>query len=166
MIPSLPASSVAATDVAALARALLPRAVATLRTLPADARGPSLAALDGFLAAPGPASFLRAARQLKEAQQAAAVAKHGRSSLDRLLAEGATRLAAVPGLPAAIAKEIISTLPLDARAGRRLTAVALLLETYEELQSRVATDTAEMRQRLLPSARRASQIRNIRPGRS
>ncbi|HEY0707702.1 MAG TPA: hypothetical protein VGG33_12945 [Polyangia bacterium] len=156
----------AAVDVAALARALLPRAVSALRTLSPDDRGPSLAAIDGFLAEPGPASFLRAARLLREAQQAGALAKHGRGSLDRLLAEGAVRLKAVPGLPAPIASEIIATLPLDARAGRRLAAVAMLLETFEELQSRVATDTAEMRQRLLPSARRASQIRNIRPSRS
>ena len=149
-------------DVALLARALLPRAISALRSLAPEERGPSLLAIDRFLAAPGPANFLAATRQLKEAQQAAALAKHGRGSLDRLFAEGATRLRSVPGLPAAIASEITANLPLDARAGRRLAAVAMLLESFEELQSRVATDTAEMRQRMLPSARRASASRRDR----
>ena len=143
-----------AADVAGLAAALLPRAMAAFAVVPPADRGTSLAALDQFLAAPSPAKFLRAARLLDEARRAATVNQAARTTVGRLFAEGTDMLRAVPGLPAEITAQLAAELPVDARAGRRLTALATLLQGYEELLGRVVADTEEMRRRLRPGARR------------
>jgi hypothetical protein len=141
-------------DVAAYAAALLPRAIAALEVVPDADRGAALAALDQFLTAPGPAAFLRAIRVLDQARRTARLNQAARTTVGRLFDEGMDLLRAVPGLPAEVTAQLAADLPVDARAGRRLTALATLLQGYEELLGRVVADTEEMRRRLRPGARR------------
>jgi hypothetical protein len=118
--------------VAQLARALLPRALKTYRALGADA----LAALDPFLAAPGPATFLRAARALLEAERDAHLAPSSSPLAARSRDRALARAVAFPALDDAT-RALLSLLPADARAGSRLTALAALLEAHAELADRV-----------------------------
>jgi hypothetical protein len=144
-------------NVAALARALLPRAIAAFTLVPEIDRTPALVALDQFLAAPAPATYLSAVRTLRATERAAALRKNAGPTIDRMFAEGTTLLREVPGIPPALVDEMTANLPVDARAGRRLSALGELLGTYCELLGRVAADTEEMRRRMKP--RRTSRKR-------
>ena len=150
-------------DAATFARALLPRALAAFSAVAPPEREPALTALDRFLQAPGPANFLAAARVLDESRRAAALAKNGRTTIERLFAEGASRLQAVPGLSPEIVAEITRHMPIDPRAGRRLAALADLVGSYGELLGRVAHDTEEMRGRMRAGARRSAAARRDHP---
>jgi hypothetical protein len=147
---------------ARLAAALLPRAAAALKVLPIEERGIALAAIDQFLEAPTPARFLRAARELGQAHRTAALAAAAQPTVDRMFAEGITSLRGVPGIQSEVITQLEAYLPVDPRAGQRLTALALLLGSYEELVGRVVADTEEMRRRMLPSMRRSSSSRRER----
>jgi hypothetical protein len=75
----------------------------------------------------------------------------------RAFTDGVAALrAAVPG---PLADRITAELPLDARAGQRLQALAALATAYEELSSRVAADSDEMRRRLRAGAPRRANAR-------
>jgi hypothetical protein len=150
-----PASPTLDLEAALLARALLPRAISAFTLVPASERGPALAALDRFLAGPAPSTYLAAARHLRKAERAAALGKNGGVTLGRLYDEGVTLLRDVPGLPPELLNEMTGALPIDARAGRRLSALAELLGSYCELLGRVAADTDEMRRRM--KTRRSSR---------
>jgi hypothetical protein len=143
---------------ARLAGTLFAHALAALRVLPAEERGPALGAIDRFLAAPGPAGFIAAVRLLGEARRRRQVAAAAGSTLERAFADGLAALRAVPGLPAVVG-ERLADLPVDTRAGQRLHALAALARAYEELGARVAADTDEMRRRLRESAPRKSHPR-------
>jgi hypothetical protein len=153
--PASPASPTLDLEAALLARALLPRAISAFTLVPASERGPALAALDRFLAGPAPSTYLAAARHLRKAERAAALGKNGGVTLGRLYDEGVTLLRDVPGLPPELLNEMTGALPIDARAGRRLSALAELLGSYCELLGRVAADTDEMRRRM--KTRRSSR---------
>jgi hypothetical protein len=142
-------------DPVIFARALLPQAVAAFSLVPPEDRGPALAAIDQFLALPSPASFLRASRQLNEARRAARLARAASTTLGRLFGEGMALMRTVPGLPAEVTQRLANDLPMDARSGRRLAALATMLKGYEELLGRVVADNEEMRQRLRPGVRRS-----------
>jgi len=128
----LRSSTVDAASIAALARALLPRALHAYRLLGADA----LAALDPFLAAPGPATFLRATRALLEAERDARLAPSSSPLAARSRDRALARAVAFPALDDAT-RALLQLLPADARAGSRLTALAALLEAHAELADRV-----------------------------
>lgn len=143
-----------AADAATYARRLVPQAVAAFTVVPAAERGPALAAIDRFLGAPSPTTFLAATRILRESERAAALARTGGATITRLLHEGAARLREVPGFPDDLVAELTRDLPRDPRAGRRLAALGELLGSYAELLGRVAADTAEMRARWKTGKRR------------
>jgi hypothetical protein len=147
------------TDNARLARALLGQAAATFRVVPDGARGGALAELDRFLAAPAPATFVAAARVLRDVRRSALIERTAGSTMRRAFTDGVAALRAVPGLPSPLVDRIVSDLPVDARAGQRLLAVAALARAYDELASRVAADSDEMRRRLRDSAPRKSSAR-------
>jgi hypothetical protein len=149
----------AAGDTPRLARALVGHALRALRTIPEDARGPALGALDRFLATPGPATFLRAVRVLGEERRRFVVESAGGSTLRRGLDDGLASLRQVPGLPAALVDRLAADLPLDARTGQRLHALADLARAYEEVLGRVAADRDEMRRRLRGAPRKPSARR-------
>jgi hypothetical protein len=146
------------TDTAVLARALLARAHPALLAIPGDARGPALEALDQFLAAPGPAAFLRATRVLGVERRRALLARSAQSTLRRSMADGLAALRAVPGLPAPLLDRL-ERLPVDARAGRRLQALASLAQAHEELAGRVASEADDMRRKLREGAPRKGRAR-------
>jgi hypothetical protein len=118
--------------VVTLARALLPRALHAHRVAGAHA----LAALDPFLAAPGPATFLRAVRGLLEAERDARLAPSSSPLAARSRDRALARAVAFPALDDAT-RALLKLLPADARAGSRLTALAALLEAHAELADRV-----------------------------
>ena len=82
----------------ALAPALLRRAMAAFQVIPDEARGPALAALDEFLAAPAPATFLAATRILRAQARRAVVETTAGATMRRAFADGvaALRGTAVP----------------------------------------------------------------------
>ena len=136
----------------ALAPALLRRAMAAFQVIPDEARGPALAALDEFLAAPAPATFLAATRILRAQARRAVVETTAGATMRRAFADGVAALRGTAVPPTLI--DQIAEAPLDARAGRRLLALAALARAYEELAARVAADSDEMRRRLRASVPR------------
>jgi hypothetical protein len=136
----------------ALAPALLRQAVAAFQVIPDEARGPALAALDDFLAAPAPASFLAAIRVLRAQSRRAIVETTGGATMRRAFTDGLAALRATSIPPPLI--DQLAQAPLDARAGRRLLALAALARAYEELAARVAADSDETRRRLRASVPR------------
>jgi hypothetical protein len=119
-----------------LARALLPIAHRALSLPPALDDENTLAeaydALDGFLAVPVASRYLRATRALRalslHRRRSVELGRLARRSIDAQLA----RLAEA-GAPV----EALRALPADPRAGRRLQALAALLETHRAVASRV-----------------------------
>jgi hypothetical protein len=136
----------------AFAPALLRRAVAAFRVIPDESRGPALAALDDFLAAPAPATFLAATRILRAQSRRAIVETTAGATMRRAFADGVAALRSTTVPPSVI--DQIAEAPLDARSGPRLLALAALAQAYQELAARVAADSDEMRRRLRASAPR------------
>jgi hypothetical protein len=145
--------------VPAYARLLAVRARNAFRLAPPEERGPSLEALDRFLASPSPEAFVAAARTLSDLQHAVIVRRAPAGVARRPAVNvGLTALASVPGLPPALAERLAAHLPQDPGAGPRLLALAALARAYHELASRVAADTEEMRRRWRdPPPRRAKR---------
>jgi hypothetical protein len=119
-----------------LASALLRVAMRALPRIPLDERTPALSAIDAFVAAPGPARFLTAARLLDEGRRAARVARLGVALQGRSFSHGLQRVRGLSFLDEELG-EALSALPVDPRAGRRLEALAALLEAHDELAARV-----------------------------
>jgi hypothetical protein len=152
---------------AELAHALLDRAQRVLPLLPEEERTPSLEAIDTFLAGPTAATFLGAMRVLAEARRRQLLSRGipaapGEHPAARGLSGGLCALRRIPGLPEGVLDRL-ADLPLEADTRQRLLALAALTRTYEELASRVAAATEDMRQRMrkaLPRirSRRAARI--------
>lgn len=138
---------------ALLARDLLQRATATFAAVPADARGPALAALDAFLLAPGPATYLAAARVLGEARRGRTLQQARAARAGYALARGLDTVRRELGAAAA---EVLSAGPTDDRAGMRLRALALLSAAHRELAGRVAGSTALLRRQLAQAKDKAA----------
>ena len=149
-----PEPAAAASNTAILARALLARTVTTFHHVPEAARGLALHALDRFLVRPSPAAYVAAAWELRETRRRFVLDSRGRGVLRRALAAGAADLHEVPTLPSAVADRLAADLPADALTGQRLQALVALAHAYEELASRVAADTAEMRRRYQAAPRK------------
>jgi hypothetical protein len=150
-------------DHGALARALLRRAVAVFAVVPPAERGPALAALDDFLAAPGPATYLAATRVLVEARRARTLTQVRAAQADYARARGLDAVRRELGTATA---EALAAAPSDERAGLRLRALTLLAAAHRELAERVAGSSALLRQQLalsrdkrLPPRRRVAASR-------
>lgn len=140
-------------EVAALARRLFPAARAAFLVAPEAARGPLYAALDAFMQAPAPSTFVAAHRVLSQTRRRLVIEQAGHGVLRRGFAEGVAALRGVSSLPPSLTDALASHLPLDARAGDRLTALAALAGAYQELSARVAAD-GDRRRRLWKTAPR------------
>jgi hypothetical protein len=150
----------------ALARALLPIAHRAL-TLPhapeavdAPARGCAYDALDGFLGEPIASRYLMAVRALgalsRLRRRGVELARLAQRSLDHEL----DRLS-LPG----DAIETLRALPADPRAGRRIQALAGLLEAHREIAQRVrAPERMRARLQVKPASGKAAR-RGDRRGR-
>lgn len=136
-----------------LARDLLRRALAAFASVAPDDRGPALAALDLFLAKPGPATYLAAARVLSDARQARALRQVRGAHADRAYSRGLETVRYELGAAAA---EVLGAVPLDERAGLRLRALALLAAAHRELAERVAGSTEALRKQLARAQERAA----------
>lgn len=132
-------------DHCALARSLLRRAVAVFAVVPPAERGPALAALDDFLAAPGPATYLAATRVLVEARRARTLTQVRAAQADYARARGLDAVRRELGTATA---EALAAAPSDERAGLRLRALTLLAAAHRELAERVAGSSALLRQQL------------------
>ena len=123
-------------DAARLGAALATLAVRAWPALSPEARAGALPALDDFVRTPSPARFLAAARTL-----AAARRRTRRERLDALLGErtfarGAARLAEVCFVSEET-RALLVAQPHDAATGRRLGALAALLDAHAELAARL-----------------------------
>ena len=102
----------------------------------ADDNAPALLAIDAFVAAPGPASYLRAVRLLRDARRGARSATLNDAFAARSFAHGMKTFAALPFVePEQLAN--FQALEKEPGAGRRLSALALLLSAHQELAARV-----------------------------
>lgn len=171
------ASRLPARDHAVLARTLLRSAVVVFSVVPSDERAPALAALDRFLATPGPAPFLAAMRVLRDVKQDSVLrqARLSRAEQDfvrglelvrrEICPEVADVLSALPifeDRPPATAQQTRGTtasanaataaqspaMRQASGAGQRLRALALLAAAHQELADRVAGSAARLRQHL------------------
>jgi hypothetical protein len=116
-----------------LARSLLRAALATLPLLEDEARQPAFAAIDEFLARPAPSTHLAAVRVLYELRA------HARRSRGRVALAVRARdrgLEMVSQVASALADEL-GALEADPACGRRLEALAALLEAHQDLAARV-----------------------------
>jgi hypothetical protein len=136
-------ATVAPPQTARLARALLVEAVAVLPTIAAgEARDTALAAIDAFTAQPSPSGWLRATRTLREIGRRA----RGEHTLRKLAARSFARgLERVTALLDEETSQTLAALPVDAGAGRRLEALALLVAAHQELAGRVREADATQR---------------------
>lgn len=152
-----------ASDTAALARALLLHARQAFRTMPEPSRELAFQAIDRFVGEPRPSLFLAAVRELDDLRRRGLIESTAATTLRRGRAAGLEALRAVPGFPAGITDRLEQGLPLDARTGHRLQALAALAASYQELAGQVAADTDEMRQRLRTQARRSARAKAAKP---
>lgn len=157
MMPAPAPLAIAAADVALLARRLFAVVAAAFRLVSPEARGPILSAVDGFLAAPAPSTFLIAFRVADRTRHRALIERAGARSLRRSFDDGVAALRQVSSLPAALVDGLVAGLPRDVRAGRRLNALAALAATYQELGTRVAADTDQRRRRWTGLPRRRAR---------
>jgi hypothetical protein len=130
-------------------RALLHTAARALPGLAPEVEAPALAAIDAFVADPGPARFLHAHRVLEQARRQARVVRASTTLAARSLERGLDRIRSLPFFDEELAKTLAS-LPCDSRAGRRLSALAALLDAHQELAARVRTVDAERSTRYRP----------------
>jgi hypothetical protein len=128
-------------DIAPLARALARLARNAWPTLDPAARAEGAAAIADFVAAPAPSSFLAAARRLVDVRRQRRAAELSSALGERVFARGAARLAAVPFLDDATRATLLAQ-PHDGPAGRRLAALAALLEAHAELAARIRSADA------------------------
>ena len=128
-----------------LARELLRRALRVLPEVPDTERGPALAAIDEFLAAPSPASYLCATRALIEARRTRALSRVRAAQAGYARARG---LDAVRRELGSAAAEVLAAVPADDRAGLRLRALTLLAAAHRELAERVAGSSELLRRQL------------------
>ncbi len=102
-----------------LARALLAEATVTLPSLPEPARGVPLVAIDRFVAAPSPATYLAAAGALREAVRRIHRERIVERMARRSFRRGVESLRATPAVEPALAQSL-AQLPVDGRSGLRL----------------------------------------------
>lgn len=141
-------------DAARLGAALATLAERTWPALSPDARTGTLPALDAFITAPSPSRFLVAARALADARRRSRGERIDLLLAERTFARGAARLAAVSFLDDETRAALVDQ-PHQAAAGRRLGALAALLDAHAELAARlrgadaahVTIDEAERRAR-------------------
>jgi hypothetical protein len=143
-----------------LASDLLQRARRTFATLAAEERGPALLAIDAFLAAPTPATYLAATRVLAAVRRQAALQRVRAAHAGYALARGLSTVRYELGAAQA---EALAAQPSDDRTGHRLRALALLAAAHRELSERVAGSTGLLRRQLALSRERASTAPRRRP---
>lgn len=127
-----------------LAVALARLCVASWPQLADEDRARAAAAADAFAAAPSPSRFLVAARTIRDARRRQRAEALHLALGERAFARGAARLEEVDFVDEATRATLIDQ-PHELRAGRRLAALAGLLEAHAELAARLrAADAAHV----------------------
>jgi hypothetical protein len=111
-------------------------AARTLPELAGAERHQAIAALDQFLAAPSPSRYLAAARTLADCRRATRARRLGESLAVKAHARALGRLRELPFLDDETSAALES-LPIDIASGRRLLALAALLDAHAGLAARV-----------------------------
>jgi hypothetical protein len=140
-------SSSASSSAVCFARRLLPLATAVLHRVPEGERAPILTALDRFLGAPAPASFLAATRVMDGALRGLLIARVGAGPLRRGFTDAVLSLRAVGALPPAVVDDLERGSTLDARSVDRLNALSELVAAYAALDARITADVEQHRRR-------------------
>jgi hypothetical protein len=132
---------------AQLARALWRPTLSLLQTVAEGEQAGALGAVADFVASPTPASFLRARRQLDQAVLRSHV---HRKQHARHAAELGAELTALAELRSLDARklDVLAHLPVEARAAQRVKALAALIATHEELESRAEMARVALLRRL------------------
>ncbi len=130
---------------ARLASALYVRARWALEKLPEAGKATCLPALETFVDAPGPATYLRAHHTL-----ARAVSEHLSqtvfgSNQARAFADGIAALQNVAVIPQSDLECLERDLPVDALSGARLADLATLLQIWRELAGRADEELDRLR---------------------
>jgi hypothetical protein len=133
------------------AAALLRQVARVLRLVPEGEQAAALAPLEGFLAAPRADTFVAATRALAQLTRAHATRRLLSRHDDRLFRRGLDAVRGVAGAGPDYA-EVLADLPMDARTGQRLLALAQLLSAHAELTGRAAAAFRAIRRKLEPSA--------------
>jgi hypothetical protein len=144
---SSPSSSSSSSDAICFARRLLPLATTVLHRVPEGERAPILIALDSFLSAPAPASFLAATRVMDGALRGLLIARAGAGPIRRGFADALRSLRDVGALPPAVVDELERGSTLDPRSIDRLNALSALVGAYAALDARVTADVDQHRRR-------------------
>src|SRR6202012_3260479 len=98
-------------------------------------------AVDAFVDAPSPSSYLAAARTLVRARSARQTQALQEQWGERAFVRGAARLAGIGFVDAAL-QATLTAQPRDAAAGRRLATLAALLLAHAELAARLRSGEA------------------------
>lgn len=132
--------------VAPLARTLARRTVVTLGTLGLEGRARSLAAIDEFLAAPGPAAFLAAMRVLATEERSSARRRLEKGAAARAFDDGLAALAEAGLAPEWVA--VLARQPVVPGLGARLEALAALVEVHGLLTAKAQVALRALRAQL------------------
>jgi hypothetical protein len=124
-----------------LAAALGRLASAVWPALDDDGRRAGAAAVAAFVDAPGPAAFLAAAHALSTLRRARRAAELSTALAERSFARGVARLGEIGFVPDET-RALLEVQPREGGAGRRLWALATLLEAHAELAARVRSADA------------------------
>jgi len=140
----------------ALARALFRRARGSF-----DALGPDgLAAIDAFIARPGPAAYLRAVRVIAAEERTAARQRLERGGAQRAFDDGLAALLA-SGLDEDTVR-FLTDRPASPGLGARLEALAALVVVHRELAGRAEAAVQVLRAKMAahaqPKARRSHPL--------
>jgi hypothetical protein len=109
--------------------------------LVAETRPAAVAALDAFIAAPSPSRFVAAAHALAAAVRQSRAARFDARLGERRFRRGLERLDALPFVDDAT-RAALADQPHTGAAGRRLAALAALLEAHAELAARLRSADA------------------------
>jgi hypothetical protein len=120
--------------------------LATLATrawpeLAEETRPAAVVALDAFLTAPSPSRFVAATRALVEARRRSRAARFDVILGERRFRRGTERLEALPFVDEAT-RAALTAQPHTGAAGRRLAALAALLDAHAELAARLRSADA------------------------
>jgi len=121
--------------------------VRAFNVLPAERHVLVFPPLDAFIAQPGATNFLTAARALAEEQRLWRLERLQAAGAQHAFERGRDALVSLASVDDAVRGALVQT-PLDALAGRRLEALALLVSAHQELASRAEFAADELRKKM------------------
>lgn len=149
---------------AQLAQSLHRLAARAWSTLPQHRRQATFGAVDAFVAAPGPAAFLAAVREIRAQETGWRLDRLRHAGAQSSLERGRAAVRAAPAMEAQT-REVLVLAGSDPMAGRRLEALALLVEAQHVLKGR-AEEAASILKKQLVAQNAARKPKAIPPRKS